>query len=215
MVSGQAAIPVSRNSPDERKIMAERRMFSRQLIESDGFTDMQASARLLYFHLALRADDDGFVFAVRATLRMAGLPEESIEQLTERGFLIPLDDGIYLIRHWHAHNAIPKSKYTPSQYSHLLSGFKVDKSGAYIKRTVENAECNKAEYDDGTFLIRVAKYFADCSYLSSPDSFIAYNAARGWCGVGGEDIRESYERYSDEWEKNYRLRHGLPMHEEL
>lgn len=195
--------------------MAARRMFSRHLIESDSFTDMQASARLLYFHLALRADDDGFISAARATLRMTGVSEESIEELTERGFLIPFDGGVYLIRHWHAHNAIPKGRYTPSQYSHLLADFEVDKSGAYIKRTAKKAVCDEKEYDDGTLLIKVAKYFADCNYLSSPDSFIAYNESRGWRGVGGEDIKESYERYSDEWEKNYRLRHGVPMPEEL
>ena len=41
--------------------MAERRMFAKTIIDSDAFLDMPLSAQSLYFHLAMRADDDGFI----------------------------------------------------------------------------------------------------------------------------------------------------------
>ena len=41
--------------------MAERRMFSKTIIDSDVFLDMPTSTRLLYYDLAMRADDDGFI----------------------------------------------------------------------------------------------------------------------------------------------------------
>lgn len=41
--------------------MAERRMFAKTIIDSDSFLDMPLSAQALYFHLSMRADDDGFI----------------------------------------------------------------------------------------------------------------------------------------------------------
>ena len=41
--------------------MAEKRMFARKIIDSDAFLEMPLSAQALYFHLNMRADDDGFV----------------------------------------------------------------------------------------------------------------------------------------------------------
>ncbi len=197
--------------------MAERRMFSRQIIESDSFTDMPDSARLLYFHLALRADDDGFISSAKSILRMAGVSEADIKSLTDADFLLPLDDGVYLIRHWHAHNNIPRSVYTPSRYAHLLENFKVDGQGRYV--SCERAECESTptaedtqdEDDDIVFELKIVEYFIRAKYFSSPDSFIAYNKSRGWRGVGGENVKENYERYIDEWEKSYCIKHSLPL----
>ena len=36
-------------------------MFSLTIIDSDAFLDMPSSAQNLYFHLSMRADDDGFI----------------------------------------------------------------------------------------------------------------------------------------------------------
>ena len=41
--------------------MAERRMFAKTIIDSDAFLNMPLSAQALYFHLSMRADDDGFI----------------------------------------------------------------------------------------------------------------------------------------------------------
>lgn len=36
-------------------------MFAKTIIDSDAFLDMPLSSQALYFHLAMRADDDGFI----------------------------------------------------------------------------------------------------------------------------------------------------------
>ena len=52
--------------------MAQRRMFSRKITESDQFLDMPISAQVLYFHINMQADDDGFVGNVKTVKRMIG-----------------------------------------------------------------------------------------------------------------------------------------------
>ena len=41
--------------------MAEKRMFAKIIIDSDLFLDMPLSTQALYFHLSMRADDEGFM----------------------------------------------------------------------------------------------------------------------------------------------------------
>ena len=41
--------------------MAEKRMFSREVVESDDFLELPLSAQGLYLHICMEADDDGFV----------------------------------------------------------------------------------------------------------------------------------------------------------
>ena len=94
--------------------MAERRMFSLRVIDSDLFLDMSPSAQILYFHIAMRADDDGFVNNLKKIQRMVGASEADIKTLVDRGFLILFKSGIALIAHWKVHNYIAKDRYKPS-----------------------------------------------------------------------------------------------------
>ena len=52
--------------------MANRRMFSLDVVDTDAFLDMPCSARLLYYDLGMRADDDGFLSDAKKILRFTG-----------------------------------------------------------------------------------------------------------------------------------------------
>ena len=69
--------------------MAERRMFSKTIIDSDAFLDMPLSAQSLYFHPSMRADDDGFINNPRKIQRMIGAADDDLKSLTMRKFIIP------------------------------------------------------------------------------------------------------------------------------
>lgn len=94
--------------------MAERRMFSRTLVESDKFSKMSKNARLLYFYLNLEADDDGFVSTVINATIFAGLNksegEEALKELIDKKFLLSFESEIILVRHWRQQNQISPSK---------------------------------------------------------------------------------------------------------
>ena len=94
--------------------MAERRMFSKTVIDSDLFLDMPVSAQLLYFHLAMRADDDGFINKPKSVVKICGLSADDMEELVKNGYIICFDSGVTAITHWRLHNSIRKDRYRPS-----------------------------------------------------------------------------------------------------
>lgn len=98
--------------------MAQRRMFSRKITESDQFLDMPMSSQSLYFHINMQADDDGFVGNVKTIKRMIGASDDDLKLLINKQFLIPFDTGIVVIRDWKIHNYIQKDRYTETFYKH-------------------------------------------------------------------------------------------------
>lgn len=96
--------------------MAERRMLAKSIIDSDLFLDMPQSTQNLYFHLLLRADDDGFVGNPKQIMRMVNCSEDDIKILVMKQFLIPFNSGIVVIKHWKIHNYIRNDRYKPTIY---------------------------------------------------------------------------------------------------
>ncbi|MFV8290820.1 conserved phage C-terminal domain-containing protein [Aerococcus viridans] len=98
--------------------MAQRRMFSRKITESDQFLDMPMSAQVLYFHINMQADDDGFVGNAKTIKRMIGASDDDLKLLIAKQFLIPFETGIVVIRDWKIHNYIQKDRYSETFYQH-------------------------------------------------------------------------------------------------
>lgn len=113
--------------------MAEKRMFAKTIIDSDAFLDMPISARLLYYDLAMRADDDGFVNSPKKIMRIVGATDDDIDILADRKFIIPFEKGIVVIKHWKIHNYIRKDMYHETKYKEEKSMLEMDENGAYRK----------------------------------------------------------------------------------
>ena len=96
--------------------MAERRMFAKKVIESDLFLDMPSSARLLYYDLGMRSDDDGFVGNPKTVVRITGAANDDLKLLCAKGFLIPFDSGVVVIKHWKQNNYIRSDRYNKTRY---------------------------------------------------------------------------------------------------
>ena len=111
--------------------MAERRMFAKTIIDSDAFLEMPMSARLLYYDLGMRADDDGFVNSPKKIMRMVGASEDDLRILALRKFIIPFDNGIVVIKHWRIHNYIRKDTYNATPYREQLEQLDLDENNAY------------------------------------------------------------------------------------
>ena len=80
--------------------MAGRRMFSKTVVDSDAFLDMPLSTQALYFHLSMRADDDGFLNNTKRIQRLIGATEDDLKLLIMKRFVIPFEDGVVVIKHW-------------------------------------------------------------------------------------------------------------------
>lgn len=97
--------------------MANKRMFSKQITTSDAFVDMPVSSQLLYFHLNMEADDDGFVANPKRITRMIGAGDDDLKILLSKRFLLGVGNGIVVIKHWLLHNTVRKDMYIPTQYT--------------------------------------------------------------------------------------------------
>lgn len=115
--------------------MAERRMFAKNVIDSDLFLDMPLSTQALYFHLAMRADDDGFVNNPKKISRMVGADDDSLKLLCGKQFLIPFESGVVVIRHWRIHNYIQKDRYHSTKYDGERSLLTIQENGAYTMQS--------------------------------------------------------------------------------
>lgn len=96
--------------------MAQRRMFSLKVIDTDMFLDLSINAQLLYFHLAIRADDDGFISSPKKIVRMINLKEEDFNTLIDKGLIIKFESGVCVVKHWLVHNCIQKDRYCETLY---------------------------------------------------------------------------------------------------
>lgn len=96
--------------------MARRRMFSLDIVDSDQFTDLPPTSRLLYYELGVRADDDGFVGNPRKITRFAECSEDDIKILEDKGFIYMFDSGVLAIRNWLANNQLRNDRYHETYY---------------------------------------------------------------------------------------------------
>lgn len=108
-------------------------MFSNKVIDTDVFLDMPATTQMLYFHLAMRADDDGFVDNPKRILRMIGASDDDLRVLIGKQFLVAFDTGVIVIRHWKLHNYLRNDRYHPTIHQQELSQLTEDETGAYAK----------------------------------------------------------------------------------
>ena len=111
--------------------MAEKRMFSNRVIDTDEFLEMPATAQMLYFHLSMNADDDGFVGKPKTIMRMCRASQDDLTVLLGKQFVISFNTGVIVIRHWKIHNFIRKDTYQPTIYEKEKEMLSLDKSDAY------------------------------------------------------------------------------------
>jgi hypothetical protein len=106
-------------------------MMSKSVIDTDMFIDMPASTQCLYFHMLLRADDDGFLKNAKTIMRTVGASPDDVKLLIAKQYLIPFDTGIMAIKHWRIHNYIKKDRYKPTDCEEIKL-LEVNEKGEYV-----------------------------------------------------------------------------------
>lgn len=131
--------------------MAERRMFAKTIIDSDAFLDMPMSAQALYFHMAMRADDDGFLNNPKRVQRMVGASDDDCKLLLAKRFLIAFESGVVVIKHWKIHNYIQNDRYKETVYQDEKRLLTEKKNKEYEISVIElDAECIHDGYNSDT-----------------------------------------------------------------
>lgn len=131
--------------------VAKRRMFSNDIIDTDRFLEMPSSTQLLYFHLAMRADDDGFINNPMRIMRMTGLNEDDLKLLIVKEFVIPFESGVCVIKHWRVHNYIQKDRYNKTFYQEEFLKLQLGENNVYTLDTecIQNGYTGKVRLESG------------------------------------------------------------------
>ncbi len=149
--------------------MAQRRMFSKKIVETDVFIDMSPTAKVFYFYLNMSADDDGFVGNPKIIKLISGATDDDFKILIAKQFIIPFDSGVIVIKDWKIHNYIRKDTYNSTVYKLEKSQLIDDDNGAYILKENEPSTERPREVDTGKDRVgkdRVGEYREGKSSIS-------------------------------------------------
>lgn len=157
--------------------MADKRMFSKQIVDSDAFLEMPLSTQALYFHLSMRADDDGFLNNAAKIRKIIGASEDDLKLLILKKFVIDFDDGIIVIKHWRINNYLRTDRYRETVYLEEKAMLEVNANGSYsVKKDVGIPGGNQVVYQ------------VDTQYSIDKNSIGESNNARTHEEVDFEDI---------------------------
>lgn len=109
-------------------------MFSLQIVDSDAFLDMPLSSQVLYFHLAMRADDDGFIDNPKRIMRTIGAAEDDMKVVLAKRFVLAFESGVVVIKHWKINNYIQSDRYRETKYLEEKKRLTIKENGAYTDR---------------------------------------------------------------------------------
>ncbi len=113
--------------------MAQKRMFSLQIVDTDAFLDMPISSQVLYFHLVMRADDEGFVSNPKKIMRLVGTQEDDMKILIGKRFILTFDSGVVVIKHWLIHNTIRLDRFNKTTYQRERNQISISDNKAYTE----------------------------------------------------------------------------------
>ena len=206
--------------------MPERRMFTQRIVDSDAFLDMPLSTQALYFHLNMRADDDGFINNPKKIQRMIGASDDDLKLLIAKRFVLCFESGVIVIKHWRMHNLIRKDRYNPTQYQDELSTLAIKKNGSYTDRfdqlaTTWQPDGNQLATQDRLGKDRLGKvsedsapnsqrfvapsvsevkqYIEEKGYHVDAEQFVDFYDSKGW--MVGKNKMKDWKASVRTWEK--------------
>jgi hypothetical protein len=115
-------------------------MFSLDVVETDSFLELSVDARLLYYELGLRADDEGFVASPKMIIRTVGCKPDNLDELIKTGYVIKFFSGVIVITHWKMNNRIQSDRFHNTIYQNELSQL-IEQNNVYYLSDTLDAEC--------------------------------------------------------------------------
>lgn len=198
--------------------MAERRMFAKRIIDSDAFLDMPLSTQSLYFHLSMRADDEGFINNPKRIQRMIGASDDDCKLLIAKGFILVFETGVIVIKHWKIHNYIQKDRFKPTICLEEKREIVTEEDGTYTQCT-RNGYASDTQVSIGKVSIgKVSKDIEQPKRFTAPsledvkaycaerknnvdaERFINYYTANGW--KVGKNPMKDWRAAVRSWERN-------------
>lgn len=188
--------------------MAQKRMFTMKIVDSDAFLDMPFSTQCLYFHLNMRADDDGFVGNPKRIQRTVGANDDDLKLLIAKRFVLIFDNGVIVIKHWRMHNTLQSDRYTPTAYVDEKSMLEIKQNKAY---TFREGEYRQALPEDETEKptrkkftppteAEVREYCEERNNGVDAAAFVSFYESKGW--MIGKNKMKDWKAAVRTWERS-------------
>lgn len=209
--------------------MAEKRMVTKKVTDSDEFVSLPASAQALYLHLMMAADDDGFCNQIQLSMMKAHASVDDVKMLLIKRFILRFESGVIVIKHWRLHNTIRKDRYTQTTYVEELAQLQLKDNGVYTdmvaKRLPDGCQMvatdknsidknridknsNRSRFKPPT-VEEVRAYCKERGNTVDADRFIDYYTANGWTQGKGKPVKD-WKACVRLWERN---KFESPKHE--
>lgn len=169
--------------------MAQKRMFDKTITNADEFIEMPISSQVLYFHLSMNADDDGFINNWKGIMRMIGTKEDDLKVLIAKQFIIPFDSGVIVIKHWRINNFLRKDRHVNTKFQKELSMLDTNDSQEYVWLTSGQPSIDKKRIDKNRLyskgftkptLEEVKNYCEERNNGINPEHFIDFYESKNW-----------------------------------
>lgn len=205
--------------------MAERRMFAKTIIDSDAFLEMPLSTQSLYFHLSMRADDDGFVNNPKRIQKMIGASDDDLKLLIAKSFILIFESGVIVIKHWRVNNYIRNDRYHETVYQEEKALLNIKNNDAYTlgipsvnqlvdqrdtevsigKDSIDKFNKEKDKRESRNFvppsLSEVKAYCQERNNGINPQHFIDFYASKGW--MIGKNKMKDWKAAVRTWEQRH------------
>lgn len=197
--------------------MARRRMFSLDVVDTDRFLDMPSSTQALYFHLGMRADDDGFVASPKRTAAMCGCSADDLNLLAAKGFVRPFESGVLVIIDWRKNNQIRPDRYTPTQFLEEKAQLGIPAVNQSTYQRVPQVRLGKIRVEKDSLKSEskadkpprprftppsegeaITYFCGQGSSATEAKSFVDYFTANGW-KVGGRACMKDWQAAARNW----------------
>ena len=197
--------------------MAQKRMFDKTITNSDDFLELPDSSQVLYFHLSMNADDDGFVNNWKSILKMTGTKEDDLKILIAKSFIIPFESGVIVIRHWRINNFLRKDRHVNTKFQQELAMLGINDSQEYVWLTEGQPSIDKNSIDKYSIeekeiykeketkfkkptLEEVEAYCKERNNQVNAERFIDFYESKGW-KIGKEPMKD-WKACIRTWEKS-------------
>ena len=190
--------------------MAERRMLTKKVTDSDEFVALPASAQALYLHLNMAADDDGFNNQIQLAMFKSHASIDDLKVLMMKRFIIRFESGVIVIKHWRMSNLLRKDRYTPTAFQEEIKQLGIKPNGAYTlsgcqtvakrlpdgcqmvaagkDRIVKESIDKKRQFTPPT-VEEVKQYCSERHNSVDPQVFVDFYESKGWM-VGNNHMKD-------------------------
>lgn len=176
-------------------------MFAKTIVDSDSFLDMPLSTQAVYFHLSMRADDEGFINNPKKILRMVGASEDEIKLLIAKRFILDMDDGIVVVKHWRVHNYIQKDRFKPTVHTEKREKIGIRDNNVYTldtecihvvrvgKDSIGKDSKAKARVFKKPTIEEVSTYIREKDLNVDANEFFEYFETGNWIDAKGNKVK--------------------------